>query len=116
SYREGHGAGTSVGDATELEVLSRARREANPDAPAAAVGSIKANIGHTKAAAGVAGVIKATMAVHTQVLPPTPGCQHPLASCNGFGSALKIQPEHEVWPLHVPLRASVSAMGFGGIN
>src|SRR5262245_35498001 len=63
AYCEGHGTGTSVGDATELEVLSRARREANATAPAAVIGSIKANLGHTKAAAGVAGLIKATMAV-----------------------------------------------------
>src|SRR3954471_21409645 len=61
-YCEGHGTGTAVGDATELEVLSRARREANPAAPPAVVGSIKANIGHTKAAAGVAGLLKAAMA------------------------------------------------------
>jgi len=54
AYFEGHGTGTSVGDATELRALSRARREADPSAPPAVIGSVKANIGHTKAAAGVA--------------------------------------------------------------
>jgi len=56
-----------VGDGTELEVLSRI----HPDTVnKAVIGSIKANIGHTKAAAGIAGLIKATMAVHRQILPP----------------------------------------------
>src|SRR5207253_10092077 len=59
AYFEGHGTGTSVGDAVELQALSRARREAVGQSFPAAIGSIKANIGHTKAAAGVAGLIKA---------------------------------------------------------
>jgi enediyne polyketide synthase len=115
-YCEGHGTGTPVGDATELEVLSRARREANPDAPIAVVGTVKANIGHTKAASGVAGLIKATMAVHTQVLPPTTGCEQPHSLLTGPKPALRVLREAEVWPESDPLRASVSGMGFGGIN
>jgi enediyne polyketide synthase len=116
SYCEGHGTGTAVGDATELEVLSRARRETKINFPPAAIGSIKANIGHTKAAAGVAGLIKATMAVHTQVLPPTTGCEQPHAQFGGPSPALRVLREVELWPSDRPLRASVSAMGFGGIN
>jgi enediyne polyketide synthase len=116
SYCEGHGTGTAVGDATELEVLSRARREAKTNSPPAVVGSIKANIGHTKAAAGVAGLIKATMAIHTQVLPPMTGCEQPHPQLGGPASALRVLREAELWPGDRPLRASVSAMGFGGIN
>jgi enediyne polyketide synthase len=116
AYCEGHGTGTALGDATELEVLSRARLESKPDAPAAVVGSVKANIGHTKAAAGIAGVIKATMAVHTQVLPPATNCDQPHAQLNGPASALHVLTEAQVWPKERHLRASVSAMGFGGIN
>jgi enediyne polyketide synthase len=116
SYCEGHGTGTAVGDATELEVLSRARHETKMDFPPAAIGSIKANIGHTKAAAGVAGLIKATMAVHTQVLPPTTGCGQPHPLLTGPSPALRVLREAEAWPHDRPLRASVSAMGFGGIN
>jgi enediyne polyketide synthase len=116
SYCEGHGTGTAVGDATELEVLSRARRETKINSPPAAVGSIKANIGHTKAAAGVAGLIKATMAVHTQVLPPMTGCEQPHPQLDGPAPALRVLREAELWPGDRPLRASVSAMGFGGIN
>ena len=116
TYCEGHGTGTAVGDATELHVLSRARREANPDAPPAAIGSVKANIGNTKAAAGIAGLIKATMAVHTQVLPPTTGCVSPHPYLRGRAPALRVLRQAELWPQDRPLRASVSAMGFGGIN
>ena len=116
SYCEGHGTGTAVGDATEIEVLSRARRETKINFPPAAIGSIKANIGHTKAAAGIAGLIKATMAVHTQVLPPTTGCEQPHPQLGGPSPALRVLREAEPWPHDRPLRASVSAMGFGGIN
>src|SRR5687767_12713387 len=108
-YFEGHGTGTSVGDATELQVISKARR----DAPQAVIGSIKGNIGHTKAAAGVAGLLKATLAVHTQTLPPTTGCEQPHSE---LGRELRVLREPEIWPVDRPLRAGVSAMGFGGMN
>jgi enediyne polyketide synthase len=116
SYCECHGMGTAVGDATELEALGRARREAEATSPPAAIGSIKANIGHAKAAAGIAGLLKATMAIHTQVLPPTTGCEEPHAQLADPSATLRILQEPEVWPSDHPLRASVSAMGFGGIN
>ena len=116
AYVEGHGTGTSVGDTTELQALSRARREADPTAPPAALGSIKANIGHTKAAAGVAGLIKAAMAVHSQILPPATGCDVPHAELTGDSPALRVLRSGEAWPANLPLRASASAMGFGGIN
>jgi enediyne polyketide synthase len=120
AYFEGHGTGTSVGDATELQALTRALREAprpaGADVPPAAIGSIKANIGHTKAAAGVAGLIKATMAVCAQVLPPTTGCERPHPELAGPSPVLRVLAEGEPWPPERPLRAGVSAMGFGGIN
>ncbi len=115
-YCEGHGTGTFVGDATELEVLSRARSGACARGPLAVVGSVKANIGHCKAAAGVAGLIKATMAVHSQVLPPTTGCGQPHPHLTSATASLRVLREPEAWPADRPLRASVSAMGFGGIN
>lgn len=115
-YFEGHGTGTAVGDATELRALGTAlagtRRDGLPPAP---IGSIKANIGHTKAAAGVAGLIKATMALHTQVLPPTTGCDDPHPEIEAQG-AVRVLPRGQVWPADRPLRAAASAMGFGGIN
>ncbi|HMB89798.1 MAG TPA: SDR family NAD(P)-dependent oxidoreductase, partial [Rhodothermales bacterium] len=113
---EGHGTGTSVGDAVELRVLSQARRDAGGEASPAAIGSVKANIGHTKAAAGMAGLLKAALALHHQILPPTTGCERPHSELTGKAPALRIVPEGEPWPKDAPLRAGVSAMGFGGIN
>jgi enediyne polyketide synthase len=115
-YFEGHGTGTAVGDAAELNALTTARREAAPDAPLAPIGSIKGNIGHTKAAAGVAGLIKAALAVHAQVIPPATGCVEPHPWFQGPEAALRIPDRGEAWPAGQPLRAAVSAMGFGGIN
>lgn len=115
AYFEGHGTGTAVGDATELRALSQSRSQGE-SGWAAAIGSVKANIGHTKAAAGVAGLIKATMAVHARVLPPTTGCDHPHAELTAEAPALRVLREGELWPDDLPLRAGVSAFGFGGIN
>jgi enediyne polyketide synthase len=125
AYFEGHGTGTAVGDATELQALSRARREAvdvaangtkvSPAAPAV-VSSVKAIIGHTKAAAGIAGLIKATMALGAQILPPAVGCDDPHEALQGEESALRALQQGELFFTGASLRAGVSAMGFGGIN
>ena len=115
AYFEGHGTGTAVGDATELATLQEARRRSSASNGSAAVGSIKTLIGHTKAAAGVASLIKATCAVSSQVIPATSGCEDPhpaLAEAPG----LRCPKRAELWPEGAPLRAGVSAMGFGGIN
>jgi enediyne polyketide synthase len=116
TYFEGHGTGTSVGDAIELQVLSQVRQEASPAAPPAVLGSVKANIGHTKAAAGIAGLIKATMALYRQILPPTTGCEQPHAVLTAPAAALQVLPQGLSWPAERLLRAGVSAMGFGGVN
>ena len=115
SYFEAHGTGTVIGDRAELEALSGAVGEVG-DGPLPAVGSVKALIGHTKAAAGAAGLIKAVMAVHTQVLPPTAGCEDPIEELSGDSARLRAIREPEPWPRERPLRAGVSSMGFGGIN
>ncbi|HEV3001337.1 MAG TPA: polyketide synthase, partial [Solirubrobacteraceae bacterium] len=78
AYFEGHGTGTAVGDPTEIRALAAIRSSGGGGSlPPAVLGSVKANIGHTKAAAGVAGLIKATMAVARGVVPPTTGCDDP---------------------------------------
>ena len=120
AYFEGHGTGTAVGDATELQALARARRE-NADGvfnqtSAAVVSSVKAIIGHTKAAAGVAGLIKATMALGAQILPPAVGCDEPHDELKGEESVLRVLRQGELFATGARLRAGVSAMGFGGIN
>ncbi|HLG64845.1 MAG TPA: type I polyketide synthase [Ktedonosporobacter sp.] len=115
-YFEGHGTGTSVGDLTELQTVSRARRQASASVPPAIIGSIKANIGHTKAAAGVAGFIKATMALSTQIVPPMTGTGQLHPELAHEQAALMIRSTGAIWTNDRPLRAGVSAMGFGGIN
>ncbi|HEY3610422.1 MAG TPA: type I polyketide synthase [Pseudonocardiaceae bacterium] len=116
AYFEGHGTGTALGDATELEALGSARRMADPDARPAAVSSVKGNFGHTKAAAGVAGVIKAALSVYHQVIPPATGHFESHPKLTGESPAMYVPREAELWPADQPIRAGVSAMGFGGIN
>jgi enediyne polyketide synthase len=117
AYFEGHGTGTAVGDATELQALARARSEAGEtESSSAVVSSVKAIIGHTKAAAGVAGLIKATMALGAQILPPTVGCDDPHEELKGDGPTLRALKQGELFSTNASLRAGVSAMGFGGIN
>ncbi|MFD2467417.1 SDR family NAD(P)-dependent oxidoreductase [Amycolatopsis silviterrae] len=105
---EGHGTGTAVGDLVELTALNRARSGAG----SAALGSVKANIGHTKAAAGAAGVVKAALSLSSGLLPPTTGCAVPHPA---LGESLRVLSAPEPWP-DGPRFAGVSAMGFGGIN
>jgi enediyne polyketide synthase len=114
-YLEGHGTGTAVGDATELRAFSEARRAVGSTTPAA-ISTIKGNIGHTKAAAGVAGLIKATMAVHHQVIPPATGHFDPHPILTDGTPALRVPSTAELWPQDQSIRAGVSSMGFGGIN
>jgi len=109
---EGHGTGTEMGDRVELEALLEVR---GAGAAPAALGSVKAHIGHTKAAAGVAGLIKASLALHHDVLPPTTGCAEPHPLLATPGSTLSILDEARPWPAGERY-AAVSAMGFGGIN
>ena len=120
AYFEGHGTGTAVGDETELRTLAQAIRGASAGGrragSIATLGTVKANIGHTKAAAGIAGLIKATMAVHEQTVPPTTGCTDPQAELAGADPVLRIAACAEPWPEDRSLLAAVSAMGFGGIN
>lgn len=108
---EGHGTGTAVGDRVELEALTTVRGQAEP----AALSTVKANIGHTKAAAGVAGLIKAALAVFHRVLPPVTGCERPHQLLQGSHGSLRLLAKPEPWRDRVPL-AGVSSMGFGGIN
>ena len=115
-YFEGHGTGTAAGDAAELAALSNIRADgANAIVPAV-IGSVKANIGHTKAAAGIAGLLKVVKTLEEQVLPPATACEQPHPALNNAAAALEAATVARAWPQEAPLRAGVSAMGFGGIN
>ncbi len=115
AYIEGHGTGTAIGDSVELQALSDFRREEGATLPAV-VGSIKANIGHTKAAAGAAGLIKAVMAVRTGILPPNTGCERPHPLVEEGSGFLTVLQEARPWPVDKAPAAAVSGFGFGGIN
>ena len=109
---EGHGAGTQAGDAAELTALAQLRAGARQRA---ALGSIKANIGHTKAAAGSAGLIKTVLAVSTGLIPPTTGFTRPHPMLQDAGAVLWLPPAAAAWPDGAKI-AGVSAMGTGGGN
>jgi enediyne polyketide synthase len=109
---EGHGTGTAVGDETELAALAELRRGARR---AAVLGSVKANIGHTKAAAGAAALIKTVCSLESGVLPPTTGCDNPHPALRAASDVLDVPADSQPWP-DGPRLAGVSAMGFGGIN
>jgi enediyne polyketide synthase len=114
---EGHGTGTAVGDRTELSVLLSARRAGGGRVPAA-LSSIKANLGHTKAAAGIAGLLKAVLAARARLLPPATGWDtpHELLVSGDAPQHLRLLRAPEPWRDDAPLHIGVSAMGFGGIN
>ena len=115
-YFEGHGTGTKVGDETELRALATARGTGKPVTPAV-ISSVKANIGHTKAAAGLAGLLRATMCVREHLLPPTTGCRRPHRLLAQRAGGLRALERLRVWDGDAGARrAGVSAMGFGGIN
>ncbi len=113
---EAHGTGTKVGDAVEVSALREIYGEA--DRPWCALGSVKSQIGHTKAASGSAGLIKAALALHHKVIPPTIKVQNPLKEVSNGNTPFYLAAEKRPWisPAGAPRRAAVSAFGFGGSN
>ena len=115
---EAHGTSTRVGDAAEASVLHQvwgARRKPRP----VALGSVKSQIGHLKSAAGAVGLVKAALALHHRLLPPTINFTTPSPACALQDSSFRIQTELEPWTEPhdgSPRRAGVSAFGFGGTN
>ncbi|MGF1426645.1 beta-ketoacyl synthase N-terminal-like domain-containing protein [Kitasatospora sp. LaBMicrA B282] len=113
---EAHGTATPAGDAAELATLAEVFGPAPTGQPRAVLGSVKSMIGHTMPAAGVAGLVKAALAVHHAVLLPTLHCEepHPALAGTRFRTLGAAQP----WwtPDGTPRRAGVNAFGFGGIN
>ncbi|NVN99896.1 MAG: SDR family NAD(P)-dependent oxidoreductase [Geobacteraceae bacterium] len=113
---EAHGTGTKVGDAVEVSALRDVYGES--DLPWCALGSVKSQIGHTKASAGAAGLIKAAMALHYKVIPPTIKVTKPLDEVTRGNTPFYISTEKRPWLTRdgMPRRAAVSAFGFGGSN
>ena len=115
---EAHGTGTAVGDAVEAKALSGVYSQGNEDKTWCALGSVKSMIGHTKAAAGVAGLIKTAMALKHKVLPPSIKVDEPLEIINPGTAPIYLNSVKRPWlnTLSTPRRAALSAFGFGGSN
>ncbi|MFC8516863.1 beta-ketoacyl synthase N-terminal-like domain-containing protein, partial [Streptomyces sp. NPDC057257] len=116
---EAHGTGTAVGDHTELSALSSVVAAGNDDHGYAAIGSVKSQIGHTKAAAGAASLIKLSLALHQKVLPPTINVETPSEAVAPATTPFYVNTEARPWvldPERGKRRAAVSSFGFGGTN
>ncbi|MFD5793956.1 SDR family NAD(P)-dependent oxidoreductase [Streptomyces diastatochromogenes] len=114
---EAHGTGTVVGDRTELAVLGEVFAEAGAATGTCALGSVKSQIGHTKCAAGLAGLIKTTLALYTGVKPPTLHLDRPNPAWSEEDSPFVFHTRAQPWAAPAAERlAGVSAFGFGGTN
>jgi acyl transferase domain-containing protein/NAD(P)-dependent dehydrogenase (short-subunit alcohol dehydrogenase family)/acyl carrier protein len=117
---EAHGTGTKVGDATEAQALIAVYGAADQQRrrPWCALGSVKSQIGHTKAAAGAASLIKAVLALYHKVLPPTLKVRQPVEPLRALDCPFYLNTLLRPWIPHGehPRRAAVSAFGFGGSN
>ena len=119
---EAHGTGTGAGDAAEFTALSQVFGAADrPDRQWCALGSVKSQIGHTKAAAGAAGMLKAVLALQQKVLPPTIKVDRPNPALGLADSPFYVNTATRPWVRPAaedahPRRASVSSFGFGGTN
>ncbi len=114
---EAHGTGTVVGDRTELKTLTEIYTAGGAVPGQTGLGSVKSQIGHTKCAAGIAGMIKIAKALHHRVLPPTQQISAPNAWHRDDTSPFQFNRLPAPWsPAGHTARAAVSAFGFGGTN
>lgn len=116
-FIEAHGTGTPLGDPIEIAALTQAFRDTTNRRQFCALGSVKSNIGHLEAAAGVTGLIKATLALKNQLIPPTLHYETPNPKCDFADSPFFINREPLSWKKNgMPRRAGVSSFGVGGTN
>ncbi|AKF81915.1 polyketide synthase [Myxococcus fulvus 124B02] len=116
-YLEAHGTGTRLGDPIELEGIARVYGRGRDAARPLWVGSVKPNIGHTEAAAGIAGLIKAVSVLQSGEVPPALNFEHPTPEFTWEGSGLEVARERRSLPeLGRPHRVAVSSFGMSGVN
>ena len=117
SYVEAHGTGTTMGDPIEIEALTQAFRESTQRQGFCGVGSVKTNVGHLDAAAGVAGLIKTALALEHQMLPPSLHFERPNPQIDFSTSPFYVNATGRHWADDsTPRRAGVSSFGIGGTN
>jgi acyl transferase domain-containing protein/acyl carrier protein len=117
TYVEAHGTGTALGDPIEVAALTQAFRSSTDKTAFCALGSLKTNIGHLGAAAGVAGLIKTVLALQHQALPPSLHFEQPNPAIPFADSPFYVNRRLTAWnPQGGPRRAGVSSFGIGGTN
>ncbi|MDR2215990.1 MAG: aminotransferase class III-fold pyridoxal phosphate-dependent enzyme, partial [Nevskiaceae bacterium] len=116
-YVEAHGTATSLGDPIEIAALTRAYRPDTADTQFCGIGSLKGNLGHMVAAAGVAGLIKAALALHRERIPASINYTQPNPEIDFERSPFRVVAANEAWPRGEAARyAAVSSFGVGGTN
>jgi acyl transferase domain-containing protein/NADPH-dependent curcumin reductase CurA len=116
-YIEAHGTGTPLGDPIEVEALTEVLGDVAPDALPCALSSLKANIGHLEAAAGVAGLIKATLVLENALIPAQALFESPNPHLALAGTRFHVPTRDTDWPRGpAPRLAGVSSFGFSGTN
>lgn len=117
TYVEAHGTGTVMGDPIEIAALTRAFRVGTEERGFCAVGSVKTNVGHLDAAAGIVGLIKTVQALRHQTLPPSLHFKTPNPQIDFAASPFYVNTVARTWPEGpTPRRAGVSSFGIGGTN
>ncbi|WP_280429599.1 beta-ketoacyl synthase N-terminal-like domain-containing protein [Nocardia brasiliensis] len=117
TYVEAHGTGTRVGDPIEVAGLNQAFADGNSREQPCLLGSVKGNIGHTDAAAGIAGFIKTVLAVEHGIIPPSLHYSEPNPDIDFTAGPFAVVTEPTPWaPTGLPRRAGVTARGLGGGN
>jgi amino acid adenylation domain-containing protein len=116
-YVEAHGTGTRLGDPIEVAALTKAFRLSTVKPGFCAIGSVKTNIGHLDAAAGVAGLIKTVLALQHQQIPPSLNFEQPNPQIDFENSPFYVNASLQPWQTNgCPRRAGVSSLGIGGTN
>lgn len=117
-YLEAHGTATEVGDEIELAALTEVFGKRAAGSWPCSLGSVKANVGHLDAAAGVAGLIKVALALHFRRIPPLAGLRDPRTEFGSDSFPFTLDPAGRPWPAEAasPRRGAVSAFGLGGTN
>ncbi len=116
-YVEAHGTGTSLGDPIELAALTRAWREDTADSQFCGIGSLKSNLGHMVAAAGVVGLIKAVLSLQREVIPKTLHYRRANPQIDFANTPFHVLADNTPWPRGDEVRrAAVSSFGVGGTN